>query len=156
MVKPIPVFAFVFAAYAATHESARRDLGDPRDNRDAAQGNPPAANSKVLTGLSWRMLARQGADVWVKVGVVENGRRATRQLVAAPVEPGENVEEIWLGQIVETTHGFSGVVTESRLSRTEIGERMRFARIHVLGWTTRLASAASETVRVDLRERAPV
>ena len=56
--------------------------------------------------------------------------------VARLAEPGDALAEIWLGRIAETPHGFSGFVAESGAPHIRIGERMRFARIHVVGWTT--------------------
>jgi len=145
MVKPIPVFAFVFAAYAATH-APRRDFRDQSNDRQP-KAPPPASPA-------WRTLARQGADVWVKVGIADDGGRGAGRRVARLGECGDDVEEIWLGRIVETAHGFSGSVAQSAVAHVRIGQRLRFARIHVLGWTMGLN--APEAARAGERERAPV
>jgi len=149
MVKPIPVFAFVFAAYAATHAPATRERDDRGDNPDSNPGKAAPA-----PGPAWRSLLRQGADVRVKVGVAENGGQGAARPVARIGAPGDEIEEIWLGQIAETAYGFTGVVAESGAARVTSGQRMRFARIHVLGWTMGVKS--TEPARAAQRERAPV
>ena len=129
MAKPIPVFTFVFAAYAATSAEGQRP-----DAFAAAKSEPTAdREEQELFFTTWRRLSRRGANLRVRVGVVvgESGARPTL------AERGPDVEEIWLGEIAQTGRGFSGVpvATPERLRRVGPGEPIGFELRHIRGWT---------------------
>jgi hypothetical protein len=134
MGRPIPVFAFVFAAFAATSAE-----GQPADAFAPAESELTASrDGQDLFLATWRSLSRHGAKLQVRVGVVigEGGAKST----LATREPGAArdpaVEEFWLGEITETGRAFRGVPVETserpRLlwPRQPIGFELR----HIRGW----------------------
>jgi uncharacterized protein YegJ (DUF2314 family) len=77
---------------------------------------------------SWRMSMRRGAKMRVKIGVPP-GEEAARR--------AREAEELWLDDIVETEHGFSGVAwgAPERLGHVRPGQKIDFAPSDILGWT---------------------
>jgi uncharacterized protein YegJ (DUF2314 family) len=130
--KPIPVFAFAFAAFAATSERALNELPTrERDDHDT--------DDLFLTIC--RAPARARANFLVKLGLVvdENGRASG--LCDRASAPAVIVEHLWLSQIEEGRSGFSGVVRTTPERRVDAGQRVSFELRHVLGW--RLEANAS-------------
>lgn len=139
MVKPIPLFAFVFAAYAATSIApvpisarGRKKIGVARDK--VAKMSPASSVAPI-----WRTLIERSADICVKVGVV-GGAGAKRLELAIAGGPQDGVEEIWLSKIAETARGFTGAVSLSAGSRIKLGKKVAFESDHVLDWTLRLSA----------------
>jgi len=124
MAKPIPVFAFAYAAYAATSErSAGEFRADPPEEQDA---------DTIFLAVC-RAPFRAGAVLTVKLGLlVDESGRAVGLLDRHGADAGE-VEDLWLGQIVEGRGGFSGVVRATPERRVG-GQRISFELRHVLGW----------------------
>ncbi len=145
MAKPIPVFTFAFAAYAATSAE-----GQPREVFAATKSEPTASReAQDLFMTTWGRLSRQGANVRVRVGVVvgEGGARPTLG------ERGPGVEEIWLGEIAWTGRGFSGVpvATPERL-RVAPEEPISFELRHIRGWTLDIEDKTGEREPRDTLE----
>lgn len=139
MVKSIPVFAFVFAAFAATSAAA----GEPAGECTPAENEPRGGrDARDLFLTTWRMLSRHGAGLRVKVGVGVGGTHA---------EPrrGREVEEVWLGEIAETARGFSGVTVKAPegLRHVRPGQTIGFELRHILGWTLDVDDAPSRPER---------
>jgi uncharacterized protein YegJ (DUF2314 family) len=128
MARPIPVFAFAIAAYAAT--SGRRP----------AARRPQAGPGEIFL-LMWRGLARDMDALKVKVGVFVAGRGEVRLSEGASAD---EIEEIWLDEISETATGFRGVVKDrpQRLAQVAEGGTIRFEARHVLGCTLRIEKPA--------------
>lgn len=125
MAKQIPVFAFAFAAFAAT--CAR----EPFEFRARA---PDEQDADDLFLSLCRTPARASANFMVRLGlVVDEGGRAAGlcdRVTAATAE----IEDLWLSQIVEGRHGLSGVVRTTHERRLGAGLRVSFELRHVLGW----------------------
>jgi hypothetical protein len=136
MVKPIPVFEFAFAAYAAT---ARGSIERVR----------PGPERQPFDTV-WRSTAGGDGALLVKIGVLDNGR--AEATVLSPCETLLPVKEIWLGQIQEIDGGYSGVVCMSQGPLRSIGpgQPIEFGPAHILDWT--ISYEASPTCAV-LRER---
>jgi hypothetical protein len=117
--KPIPIFEFAFAAYAAT---ARPAAERPEPKR------PPFESA-------WRSTAREDGVLLVKVGVLDNGRALAT--AATPCETILPVREIWLGQIKETADGYDGALcmTQAPLRGLNVGQRIAFGPADILDWT---------------------
>jgi uncharacterized protein YegJ (DUF2314 family) len=129
MAKPIPVFAFVFAAFAATSVE-----GQSTEAFAAAESEALAdRDAQDLFVATWRRLSRQGANFRVRVGVVAGVGGAQPTLSVR----SHNVEEIWLGEIAQTERGFSGVpvATPERLRHARRGQPIGFEPRHIRGWT---------------------
>ena len=129
MGRPIPVFAFVFAAFAVTSAE-----GQPGDAFTSAEGEATASyEAQDLFLTTWRRLSRQSAKLRVRVGVLigENGAQPT----LAP--RGHDVEELWLAEIAQTGRGFSGVpvAASDRLRGVRLGQPICFELRHIRGWT---------------------
>jgi uncharacterized protein YegJ (DUF2314 family) len=122
MARPIPVFAFAFAAYAAA--SAGERMMPDGEGQEGASAGGDAYN---LFLASWRMSLRRGAKMRVKIGVTlgEGAARRARE-----------TEELWLDDIVETEHGFSGTAwgAPERLGQVKPGQKVDFAPDDILGW----------------------
>jgi hypothetical protein len=121
MVKPVPIFEFAFAAYAATAWS-----GDAR---------APAEPERRPFEITWRSMANRDGALLVKIGVLDNSRASATALT--PLKSRLPIKEIWLGQIKETANGYSGVVcmTQTPLRHIGVGERIDFGPTHILDWT---------------------
>ena len=146
MVKPIPVFAFVFAAFAAT------SAGGPIDVCTAAEGEPPEGrDARDLFLATWRMLSRHNATLRVRVGVVVNEENTEPRLA----ERGHDLEELWLGEIAETGRGFTGapVAMSEGLRRIVPGRTIGFELRHIRGWTLHVDGSPNETGRADRGSR---
>ena len=146
MAKPIPVFTFAFAAYAATSAE-----GQPRKVFAVAKSEPRASReAQDLFLTAWDRLSRQGANVRVRVGVVI-GEGGARPMLA---EFGPRVEEIWLGEIARTGRGFSGVpvATPERLRRVAPAEPIGFELRHIRGWTLDIEDKTAEREPRDTLE----
>ncbi len=121
MTGPIPVFSFVFAAYAATSRE-----GAP--TASAVVDLSPRTPFRTACRLQ---LARGGA-FFAKVGFLSQpgGKRL------AVGARGETGEEIWLSGIVESGLGFLGapVQVRGRSQATAAGQPVRFYLINVLDW----------------------
>jgi hypothetical protein len=129
MGRPIPVFAFVFAAFAVTSAE-----GQPIEAFAPADGEPAASrDAQDLFLTTWRKLSRQGAKLRVRVRVVV-GKGGAKPTLAAR---GPDVEELWLGEIAETRRGFSGVPvgTPERLPHGRPEQPIGFELRHIRGWT---------------------
>jgi uncharacterized protein YegJ (DUF2314 family) len=127
MAKPIPVFAFVFAAFAATSVEGR-----PSDAFAAAESEPQASGeAQDLFLTTWRRLSRQGANLRVRVAVGEGAAPPTR------AERGHDIEDLWLCEISQTGRGFSGVPvsTPDTLRHVAAGQPIGFELSHIRGWT---------------------
>jgi hypothetical protein len=125
MAGPIPVFSFVFAAYAATSDEASR-----------------AANSCVVVPLNprdpfravWRTQSARGGAVFAKIRIARGSGLRDPHLAAGAA--GEGNEEFWVGGIVESGLGFVGarVATADCPKDLSIGQRVRFHALNVLDW----------------------
>ena len=129
MSKPIPVFVFALAAYAATSgggsSAARRE---PPDVQDAAD----------LFAASYRLMSRRNA-----------GGLIVKIALAGGAEAGEFC---WLGEIVETAQGFQGrvVIAPSRRRRARRGQRLDFGSDQVLGWSVSMKAPRRRAVLAEL------
>ncbi len=127
MARPTPVFAFAFAAFAATCSKGSID------SRLEDSESPDASD---LFLKIWRAAAPADGDFRVKIGVVDEAGRKSRlcDREAADLTPHG---ELWLGNIAETPRNFCGIVANMpdlpRLVRR--GERISFELRHILGWT---------------------
>jgi uncharacterized protein YegJ (DUF2314 family) len=139
MVKPIPVFAFVFAAFAATSAGGAMDICAPAEDEP-----PEGRDARDLFLTTWRTLSRHGASLRVRVGVVVEEsaelRLATR---------GHDAEELWLDEITETGRGFTGipVAASERLAHIRPGQTIGFELRHILGWTLDVEGAPTRAER---------
>jgi len=127
MARPIPVFSFVFAAYAATSTAAglsRR--GSPFRE---AQPNDPFMSV-------WRARSARRGALFAKIGLL-NGAKADNPRFAVQ-NSSDAYKDIWLGDIVETRLGFIGVPMPGQIlpARLQAGQRLRFHGINVLDWRT--------------------
>ena len=140
MAKPIPVFAFAFAAFAATWS---------RTSNDFRLEDSESADANELFLKIWRAAARADGNFMVRIGVVDEGAPTSR-LCDRDAADCANCGELWLGNIAETPSAFSGVVRigPERAQLMRSGERVSFELRHILGWTlgvnaTKRASAVS-------------
>ena len=143
MARPIPLFAFAFAAYAATSPAAEAE-DRFASSEDASSG---VADGRDLFLATWRMLEPRRANVRVKVCVLaKEGSRGPRLRARADGRAKE-VEELWLDEIVETDSGFCGVArkTPERLRHIEPGRKICFELRHIQGWTLDVDAAAPKT-----------
>lgn len=142
MAKPIPVFAFVFAAYAATYSapvaSPMSRIRKAGLNEDKTSG-PGEEQASVVP--VWRTLLHRGAEIWVKIGVVGHGRGRRLDLASADVPPRGDFDEVWLFGITETARGFDGIVNQSAHRQIKLGRKIHFERSNVQDWTLRLNAA---------------
>ncbi len=124
MAKPIPVFAFAYAAFAATSDRmASEHRADPSEEQDA----------EAIFLTICRAPFRKGATLSVKLGLlVDDSGHAAGLLDRNSACTGE-VEDLWLGQIVEGRGGFSGVARATPERRIG-GQRISFELRHVLSW----------------------
>jgi hypothetical protein len=136
MAKPIPVFAFAFAAFAAT--LSRR----PRASSEEADGADPIDLFMTI----WRMPSCDRANITVKVGILgADGGDPPRLFDRGSPRP-HKVEDLWLHAITETALGFSGIV-RSAPQRLKIrrGQKIDFALKHILGWTLGVDASAPKS-----------
>jgi uncharacterized protein YegJ (DUF2314 family) len=149
MARPIPLFAFAFAAYAATSPAA--EAADRFASSEDA--SPGVADGRDLFLATWRMLEPRRANVRVKVCVLAKEGSGEPRLSARASGRAEEVEELWLDEIVETNSGFCGVarMTPERLRHIEPGRKISFELRHIQGWTLDVDAAASETGPASLR-----
>ena len=126
MARPIPVFAFAFAAFAATSIKAADDVSSETARFDRDD----------LFLKMWRASARADARVRVRVGVLGQAGAAFQLCDRGSKQEGE-AEWLWLAQISETTRGFSGQVASEaeRPKHSATGQRIRFEMRNILGWT---------------------
>ncbi len=125
MAGPIPVFSFVFAAYAATSGGSVRA---------AISGEVIPWNPRAPFRTVWRTQSARGNAVFAKVGLIKgSGGRDPQLAVNGACEARE---EFWVGGIVESGLGFVGspVATRSRPPETAAGLQVRFHVINVLDW----------------------
>ena len=124
MSKPIPVFAFALAAFAATcikNSSKSSELESDR-----------AGTLRLLIDVV-RMMSRDGAKINVKLGAVKS--LSPPQFCERAALPTVEYEEIWLEDVVETPFGFCGFIKsapETALLRR--GQQVAFVRDEILGW----------------------
>lgn len=157
MVKPIPLFAFVFAAYAATNTGTvpisarqRKKIGVV-ENKFGNVQYPPTSVVPI-----WRTLLERSADICVKVGVLGDISGKQLDLASADRVPRDGVEEIWLSELSQTARGFAGVISHSASPKVKIGRKVCFKRDHVLDWTLRLsARKAGEACETLDEQEAP-
>ena len=125
MAKAIPVFKFVFAAYAASCAGAARECREVKARRSGRQ-----------TGFvqNWSVLSSDGG-LTVKIGVRDS---EPCQPVAEPRGLAGDYCEVWLGEIRETAHAFSGVVrrAEPALRHIRPGQIISFDPTHILDWAS--------------------
>ena len=126
MARPIPVFAFAFAAFAATSTKLTEKISSERAGREGDD----------LFVLMWRQSARANAELRVKVGVSDEGGASFRLCDRTSAKSSE-VQSMWLTQITETARGFSGTVALDfeRPKRWLQGQRIGFQVEQILGWT---------------------
>ena len=124
MAKPIPVFSFVFAAYAATS-------GTEFASRPAPF---PEAKPCDIFLTAWRKRAAHGEPLIAKVGLLKGA--TSDDLHFAARGSRDACDELWLDQIVETRLGFLGAIVDRNglPRRVKPGQRLRFHQIHVLDW----------------------
>jgi hypothetical protein len=122
MLKPIPIFKFAFAAYAATAQTG-------------AERAKPEPEKRQPFETAWRSTPPSDGVLLVKIGVLDNGRALATMLT--PCESIQPVREIWLGQIKETAQGYNGAVcmTQTPLRGVDMGQRIDFGPAHILDWT---------------------
>jgi hypothetical protein len=141
MAKPIPVFAFIFAAYAATSKAgAAPALGEQMAQRPSC---------KDLELCAARARAKAFALAWVRrpdpecylVKVRLAGCACAPGLRPAGREDGRDgaTDEVWLGAISETLHGFAGVVDAESgpCSKMWAGETVIFDEADIVDWRER-------------------
>jgi hypothetical protein len=141
MAKPIPVFAFIFAAYAATSKSG---AAPPLDEQKA-----PGPSLKDFEPGAARASAKAFAFAWVRRPDPESYLVKVR-LAGCACPPGLRpagreewrdgaTDEVWLRAISETLHGFAGVVdAESGLcSKFWVGETVIFKEANIVDWRER-------------------
>lgn len=153
MVKPIPVFAFALAAYAATNVIQTPDCARRRGKIGVAEGKTPEPSYPQASVVPiWRTLLGRDANICIKVGVVGDGRGKHPDLAVASGAPRGDVEEIWLCKITETERGFGGVVDKSAHVQIKLGRKIRFECDHVLDWTLQLGARPSREADETLAE----
>jgi hypothetical protein len=132
MARPIPVFAFAFAAFAATSTKLTEKVSSDFAGRD---GND-------LFLMMWRQSARANAELRVKVGVSDEG--AAFRLCDRASSQSAEVQWVWLAQITESVRGFSGAVSmdSERPKRWLQGQRIGFQVRQILGWTLGVNASA--------------
>jgi len=125
MTKPIPVFSFVFAAYAAT-VSVPGSASRPSSIKPLQKADPFLDASRAKS-------ARRGV-LLAKVGLLTGAAEGDLRFAAR--NSSEMFEEFWLDEIVETRLGFIGAAVDGPTLPLLIkpGQRMRFHRINVLDW----------------------
>jgi len=130
MIKPIPVFEFAIAAYAAT---ARTGGGGAIKTSRERQ-----VERRRQFETSMRSPTPRGGALLVKISVLENAGAVTACLT--PFKSVHSVDEIWLGHIEETANGYSGVVcmAQTPLRHVGWGRRIDFDPTHILDWTISL------------------
>jgi uncharacterized protein YegJ (DUF2314 family) len=146
MVKPIPVFAFVFAAFSATSAGGPIDVVAPAED-EPAEGRE--ARDLFLT--TWRMLSRHSASLRVRVGVEFDAGSAEPRLALR----GQDAEEIWLGEISETGRGFTGIATTASKGASHIrpGQAIGFELRHILGWSLDIERSVEAQADVERESR---
>jgi hypothetical protein len=144
--KPIPVFSFVFAAYAATVGSSRSS--SPLSSTQASQRGDRFLNA-------WRMRSTSGGVLLAKVGLLTGASGEDPRLAAC--NSSEAFEEFWLDNIAETHLGFIGAAVAASALPLGIkpGRRMRFHRINVLDWRLEDGPKARPTRRRERRTPHP-
>ncbi len=127
MAGPIPVFAFAFAAFAATSAKA---------SNESSFLDPECANPDELFLEMWRATASADADFRVKIGVFDEDGPTSRLCDRARAH-STLIEELWLDRIAHNSRGFSGVIGTPRERPTSLrqGRRIGFEPRHILGWT---------------------
>jgi uncharacterized protein YegJ (DUF2314 family) len=137
MARPIPVFAFAFAAFAATSIKAADDVRAETARFDRDE----------LFLKMWRASTRADAKVRVRVGVLGVAGAPFRLCDRGSTQEGE-ADWLWLAQISETTRGFSGLVASEaeRPKHSATGQRIRFEMRNILGWTLGINAEARATI----------
>jgi uncharacterized protein YegJ (DUF2314 family) len=134
MARPIPVFAFAFAAFAAT--STKEKVNSESVGHDGDE----------FFLKTWRASKRANAELRVKVGVLDEG--AAFRLCDRISGQSPEAQWIWLAQIAETARGFSGAVAadSERPKRWLQGQRIGFEVRQILGWTLGVNASAQAIV----------
>ena len=136
MPKPIPVFQFVFAAYAAT--CAGRASQPPLWRRAPRLGSDASvADSPRDAVPAYRNLPSiDPRELIVKISVVDEYFASAAHALSLGAPVADNVEDLWLGEIEETPAGYSGVVLvdPARLLRVRTGDSVAFGPMHILDW----------------------
>ena len=110
MAKQIPVFSFVFAAFAATSIKSQAA-------RQIAESIGPGEASAALLE-TWRLLWRRQLEVSARVSAA-----------------GDSAAEApWLSAVGETRDGLFGLVCEGQAAPEPMGKRVRFDLEDVLDW----------------------
>ena len=130
MTKSIPVFAFVFAAFAATSGRGRLPSLAPAAERDDARA--PATLVALRTLLY--CVSQAFGDISVKVAVAVGEPDSPARLARSGAE--DEVEPLWLTGVGESPSGFFGYVAETpvRLAWLRRGQRIHFDVADVLDW----------------------
>ena len=128
MAKPIPVFSFVFAAYAAT--CARAAPYRPPAPKDILQPSDPFIKA-------WRLRSAAGDNLCVRVALPGPAGRG----------PSAPEDGVWLDHIRETPAGFVGVAMAGTTGPGPIksGQRLRFLQMNVLEWRAGDGQGPGET-----------
>lgn len=123
MAKPIPVFKFAFAAYAAAGAVAVREQRGALTRKSGKQ-------ARFLK--SWSVFSSEGG-LMVKIGV-RDGERC--EAITGPKDDCDDYREVWLAEIRESASAFSGVVRAGKVSLRHIrpGQRIGFDPTHILDW----------------------
>lgn len=125
MAGPIPVFSFVFAAYAATSGGKARK---------AESGASTALAPDAPFRTAWRTKSTLGGALFAKIRVLKGSGPIDLQL--AVKSSGETGDGIWVGGIVESGLGFVGAPVEDLGNTCQVaaGRQIRFHVINVLDW----------------------
>jgi hypothetical protein len=125
MAKPIPVFTFVFAAYAATCTNAA--VASRRLATRSTQSADPFLEAR-------RARSRRAGILSAKVGLLNGSTPG--QMRFALRSSDEVFVELWLDAISETRLGFVGAAQDGPNLPPAIkpGQLLRFHRINVLDW----------------------
>lgn len=146
MTEPIPVFSFVFAAYAAT-------CGGVASKAGACAIAPLSARAPFR--VIWRKQLARGGAVFAKVGLIEGSGPQGLQLSVGAT--GEARQEFWVGGIVESGLGFVGAAVDARHrpAGTAPGRRVHFHVINVLDWRIGGCPAACPRTNAPCAHRKP-
>ena len=125
MAGPIPVFTFVFAAYAATCEPA------PRSAKGCA---PDRVSPGAPFRAAWRARGALKGAMFAKIALAKNAKPDNLHLAVGI--SGDTDEAFWVRAIAEFGLGFVGAPVDegARPRLLAPGQQIRFHAINVLDW----------------------
>ena len=140
MTKPIPVFAFIFAAYAATSQGELARIPDRRRTKPDAESERERAS--VAFTSAW-MLRPSAEGYLVKVALIGCVAAPGFRLAARSDALGAT-EDVWLGAISENLLGFVGVGVAGLETPAGqfVGKTIPFTRADVRDWRECASTAA--------------